>query len=78
MWIKSLNGRELNKCIRVYIDENYKVDKKKTIALVGVIDCSTYGEQTVLIGSYINLESALTDLQKIEDAISEGKNISTL
>ncbi|MBE6062932.1 MAG: hypothetical protein E7207_05075 [Clostridium butyricum] len=78
MWVKSLNGRELNKCIRVYIDENYKVDKKKTIALVGVIACSTYGEQTVLIGSYIDAESALTDLQKIEDAISEGKNIVIL
>lgn len=78
MWVKSLNGRELNKCIRVYIDENYKVDKKKTIALVGVIDCSTYGEQTVLIGSYIDIESALTDLKKIENAISEGKNIITL
>lgn len=78
MWIKSLNGRELNKCIRVYIDENYKVDKKKTIALVGVIDCSTYGEQKVLIGSYIDVESAVTDLKKIEGAISEGKNIITL
>lgn len=31
MWVKSLNGRELNQCIRVYIDENYKVDKKKLL-----------------------------------------------
>ncbi|MGL4730433.1 MAG: hypothetical protein ACRCW0_02480 [Clostridium sp.] len=78
MWIKSLNGREINKCIRVYIDENYKIEKKKVVALIGVIDCSTYGEQTVLIGSYSNVDDAIIDLQKIEIAINEGKKIITL
>lgn len=78
MWIKSLNGRELNKCIRVYIDENYKVEKKKVPALIGVIDCSTYGENTVLIGTYSTLDAAIIDLEKIETAIREGKKIIAL
>ena len=78
MWIKSLNGREINKCIRVYINENYKIEKNKVVALIGVIDCSTYGEHTVLIGSYSDVETATIDLQKIEIAINEGRKIITL
>jgi len=78
MWVVSAKGKEINKCRRVFIDENYKVEKKKVIALIGVIDCSTYGEQREELGIYKNIELAMNDLKKVEIAIEDGKNIVAL
>jgi len=73
MWVKSLDGNQLNKCIRVYVRKG-----KKECELVGVIDCSTYGEMQVTLGAYATEELAKEALDKIENAISKGENIISL
>lgn len=73
MWIKSSDGKELNKCIRVYVNVT-----KKSVELKGVIDCSTYGEQVELLASYNDEQAAKDALNRIEEAIMKGEKVISL
>lgn len=73
MWIKTSDGEQLVKCIRVYLKKG-----KKQVELIGVIDCSTYGEQFYVLGTYDNFELAKIAFDKVSDAIEKGERMVTL
>lgn len=73
MWIKSQDGKEINKCIRVYLKET-----KKNVELVGVIACSYGGEYCYVLGKYESEAAAQEALDKVSTGIDNSEKLISL